>query len=189
MKSYKAEAIVLGERNLGEADKILTLFSQHEGKLRVVAKGIRRVKSRKAGSLADFRRVRLVLAKGRSLDIITEVELLNQRRGWRGDLVRVGLAYYLTEIVDRLTAERQSHPGVYLGLAEALDQLDQPRPGQLVRPFEELVLTELGFGVPERMKENKASLVNFIEEVAERSIKSSQVLRKLKNDRIITGKN
>lgn len=189
MRSYKIEAIVLGGRDLGETDRIMTLFTRRYGKLNVVAKGVRRIISRKAGSLLDFNRVWLVLAKGRSLDIITEVELLKGKRGWRDDLIRVGFAYYLTEIVDRLTAEQQSHEPVFKALVRVLDSLGQPKPAELIRPFEEEVLENLGFGVPERTRKTSGSLVAYIEEVAERLIKSKEVLRKIKYDRIIVGKN
>ncbi|MCJ7828044.1 DNA repair protein RecO [Patescibacteria group bacterium] len=189
MKSYKAEAIVLGGFNLGETDRILTLFTRRYGKVKVVAKGVRRIISRKAGSLDDFSWVWLVLARGKSLDIITEVELLKGKRDWRDNLIRVGLAYYLTEIVDRMTAERQPHEFVFEALVHNLNRLGQPRPADLVRPFEEEVLERLGFGIPDQIRKVDGSLVTYIEQIVEGSIKSKEVLRKIKYDRINVGEN
>ncbi len=186
MNSYKVEAVVLGGRNLGEADRIVTLFTRQHGKLKVVAKGVRKLTSRKAGHLIDFARVKLVLVKGRSLDIITEVETLPADRTWRDQIVKVGLGYYLVEVVERLTAENQEHPKIFGVLTEGLDSLGH-RPGPvLVREFEESVLNELGFGVPPNRRHDQRSLVNCIEEVIEREIKSKEVLRKLKHERLTT---
>ena len=62
-RSYRTEALVIRHTNFGEADRILTLYSREKGKIRVVAKGVRKLKSRKAGHLEPFTRVQLQLAK------------------------------------------------------------------------------------------------------------------------------
>ena len=113
MPTYKTEAIVLSRRNFGEADKILTIFTKHYGKIRALAKGVRRMKSRKGGNVELFNQVSLVLAKGKNLDIITEVELKNSFRFWRQNLNRVGVAYYLVELVESLTPEGQANRFAY----------------------------------------------------------------------------
>ena len=189
MRTYKVEAIVLGSLDLGEADRILTLFTRQHGKLKVVAKGVRRLTSRKAASLNDFNQVKVVLARGRSLDIITEVELLNSFQAWRNDLVRVGLAYYLTEVASRLTAEGQENMAVYNSLTTSLNRLDKFLPVRLVRTFEEEVLVSLGFGIPPGQDAGQKSLVDYIEEIIEGEIKSKEVLRKIKNERFSVSKN
>ena len=73
-RSYRTEALVIRHTNFGEADRILTLYSREKGKIRVVAKGVRKLKSRKAGHLEPFTRVQLQLAKGRDLPIVTQAE-------------------------------------------------------------------------------------------------------------------
>ncbi|MFQ5886561.1 MAG: DNA repair protein RecO, partial [Anaerolineae bacterium] len=73
---YRAEAIVLRRMNLGEADRLLTLYTPEWGKIRVVAKGVRKPTSRKAGHLELFTHSRLLIAKGRSLDIVTQAETI-----------------------------------------------------------------------------------------------------------------
>ena len=76
-RTYRTEAIVLRRKDIGEADRILTLFTPQLGKVRVVAKGIRKPRSRKAGHLELFTRAKLLLATGRDLDIITQAEGLD----------------------------------------------------------------------------------------------------------------
>lgn len=85
-RTYKTEGIILKRINLGEADKIITLYSRHYGKIRCIAKGIRNITSRKGGNLELFNRVAIFLAKGKNLDIITEVQLLDSFSGFRQDL-------------------------------------------------------------------------------------------------------
>ena len=75
-RSFRVEAVVLRHANWGEADRILTLYTRERGKVRAIAKGIRRIRSRKAGHLEPFTRVTLQLAKGRDLFIITQAETL-----------------------------------------------------------------------------------------------------------------
>jgi len=72
MPVYKAEAIVLHQRALGESDRIVTLFTRENGKLRAVAKGVRRPTSRLGGRIEPFTHARLMLARGRTLDVIAQ---------------------------------------------------------------------------------------------------------------------
>ena len=72
----KVEALVLRHSDWGEADRMLVIFSPFQGKTRVVAKGARRLRSRKAGHLEPFTRVSLLLARGRDLWIVTQAETI-----------------------------------------------------------------------------------------------------------------
>ena len=71
---YRTEAIVLRRADLGEADRLLTIFTPERGKLRVVAKGARKVGSRKGGHVELFTRSNLLIAKARELDIVSQAE-------------------------------------------------------------------------------------------------------------------
>ena len=83
---YRCEAIVLGRMDLGEADRILTLYSRQHGKLRVIAKGARRPLSRLGPHLEYFSRSQLMLARGRELDVVTGAETQDAHLAIRGDL-------------------------------------------------------------------------------------------------------
>src|SRR5581483_2273902 len=103
---YRTEAIVLHHRELGEADKVLTLYSPDLGKFDAIAKGVRRPTSRKSGHLEELSHSTLLLAHGRTLEVVTQCELLESFAGLREDLSRLGAAVYLAELVERFSAER-----------------------------------------------------------------------------------
>jgi len=125
MPSYRAEAIVLRTHKLGEADRIITLLTRERGKVRAVAKGVRRTKSKFGARLEPFSRVDLLVFEGKSLDIITQAESLN---AYGQDLA---LDYSLwtagqtmLETADRLTPEDSiSAESQYLLLVGALRTL------------------------------------------------------------------
>ncbi|MCS6911433.1 MAG: DNA repair protein RecO, partial [Anaerolineales bacterium] len=119
-RTYRTEAIVLRRKDIGEADRILTLLTPERGKVRVVAKGIRKPRSRKAGHLELFTRTHLLIAAGRDLDIVTQAQLADAHQPIREDLVRGAYAAYAVELMDRFTPEQQESPELYNLLAAML---------------------------------------------------------------------
>ena len=172
--SYKTEAIVLKRTNLGEADRLVTVFSKHRGKLTLLAKGIRRLTSRKKGHLELFNRVKLQIANGKNLDIITEAETINNFSNLRRNLNRVRIAYLLLELVDKLTAENQEHEAVYVLLCETLFQLNSDAASNdLIVDFEAKLLTLLGFGLPSRP--GRVSIEAHILKIIEKPLNSKKL--------------
>lgn len=102
---YRVEGLVLRRHNLGEADRLITILTRERGKLRLLAKGARKPSSRKSGHLELFSHTRLLLARSRTWDIITQAETIDPFLALRGDLLRTSYAYYLAELVDKFTAE------------------------------------------------------------------------------------
>src|SRR3990170_8613190 len=96
---YKTEAIVLRQRKLGEADRILTLYTPALGKLDAKAKGVRKTTSRMAGHLQPLTRCVLQLAQGHASDVITGCDTLESFQGIRDDLERLSRALYVCELV------------------------------------------------------------------------------------------
>lgn len=143
MPVYKTEAIVIRRRNLGEADRIVTLLTRDHGKLGVVAKGARKPKSRFAGRLELFTHLRALLAVGRSLDVVSQVEVVDAFAGVRDDLLRLGYASLLAEVTDRATAERHAAPELFGLLRSALELIrdDDPERAGLWFLARVLVLT------------------------------------------------
>src|SRR5438046_2057787 len=99
---YRTEAVILRRVNVGEADKILTVYTPMRGKLRMVAKGVRRTTSRLGGHVELFTQARLLVAKGRNLDIVTQSEPVSIFRKLREDLNLFAYASYAAELLDRL---------------------------------------------------------------------------------------
>src|ERR1700752_5122715 len=101
---YRTETVIIRRGDFGEADRMLTLVTP-QGKRRVVAKGARKTTSRLAGHIELFTHVTLLMAVGRNLDIITQSVVLHSFQTLRGDLKRIGAAYYAAELIDRLIEE------------------------------------------------------------------------------------
>lgn len=108
MPTYTANGLVLHRLNLGETDKILTLYTREHGKLSAVAKGVRKPNSRLSGATELFTLSRFLLATGKSLDIVTQCEIQESFPALRADLARLARATYLCELLDRLTVERDA---------------------------------------------------------------------------------
>src|SRR5918997_442218 len=143
---YRTEAIVLRRSDFSEADRILTLYTPRFGKRRVIAKGVRKTTSRLAGHIELFTRVSLMLAEGRNLDIVTQAEIVAPYRALREDLERISYAYYVAELLDKLTTDEEGQSPAYGLLVETLDGLDQSfQPEGVVRRFELRLLAILGY--------------------------------------------
>ena len=110
---YPTPAIVIGRINLGEADRILTLLTPDYGKLRVSIRGVRKIKSRMAGHVELFSQVHLMLAKGKSLDVVTSAELIHSLDAILDQPDRLNLAYLMASMFDRLTQEGEAQPELY----------------------------------------------------------------------------
>ena len=102
-RSFSVEAVVLRHADYGEADRILTLYTRQLGKTRAIVKGARKVTSRKAGHLEPFTHVKLQLAKGRDMPIITQADTVEAYIPLRDNLVLTGQASYIIELLDRFT--------------------------------------------------------------------------------------
>jgi DNA repair protein RecO (recombination protein O) len=177
MASFKTEGIILKRINFGEADRILTIFSKHFGKIKVLAKGVRKLTSRKAGALELFNHSSLFLVKGRNFDIISEAEPLNLFKSWRKDLLRVGIAYYFCEVIDKLTPEGQPNKDVFELLKNSLSALGKNNLKNLVLSFQENLLETLGFGIPPGVARNTKQLHHYIESISERTITSPRIIQ------------
>mgnify|MGYP002336251812 CR=1 FL=1 len=145
---YKTEAIVLRTMELGEADRVLTVLTPRLGKLRVIAKGVRRPRSRIGGGLQPFSDVQLVLAVGRTFDVVTSSALEDPHLGLRNDLHSTAAAWYLVELVDRFVEGAADSHDAFRLLAQglsALDAGDEVSRDVVARWFELALLDAMGF--------------------------------------------
>ncbi len=126
MSSYREHAIVLRTYRLGETDRILHLLSPNRGKIRAVAKGVRRPGSRFGGRLEPFSLVDLQLHEGRNLDIVTQAELVRSHHAVREDWVRSACGATMVEACDKLAQEGERATGMFLLLRDGLAALDGP---------------------------------------------------------------
>lgn len=129
MALYRDHGIVLRTYKLGEADRIVVFITERHGKVRGVAKGVRKTKSKFGARLEPTSHVALQLYEGRELDIVTQAESVDHFRAIREDLDRLSHAVTMLEAVDQLSLEREPNPGLFrmlLGALRALEDSDSP---------------------------------------------------------------
>lgn len=132
---YRDAGVVLRTHKLGEADRIVVLLTQHHGKVRAVAKGVRKTKSRFGARLEPLSHVNLLLYRGRELDVVSQAESIDHFRALRDDLDRLTRAVALLEVVDQLAQEREENPRLYAMLLGALRTLATRDSALLVPAF------------------------------------------------------
>jgi DNA repair protein RecO (recombination protein O) len=143
---YQTEAIVIKRIKLGEADRILTLYTPELGKLKAVAKGTRRTQSKLGGHVELLTHSRLMLARGRNLDIITQAQTIDNFLPIKDDLERLSRGLYIAELVDSFTGEHIEDRRLFDLLLETLHQLSQSNDCEpILRYFELHLLDHLGY--------------------------------------------
>ena len=124
MSLFRDKGVVLRTYRLGEADKIIVFLTERHGKVRAVAKGIRKTTSKFGGRLEPLTQVDLLLWQGRSdLDIVNQVEVVHAFRPIREDLERIPRGIALLEVSDQMAQERHPDPRLYAMLVGALTAL------------------------------------------------------------------
>lgn len=176
-RSYSSEAIVLARRNYSEADRIIVVYSKDYGKFSLIAKSVRKIKSRKRGSIEVFSHIRFSAARTKSLDILTEAEIISTFSQIRKNLKKVSVAYYFTEVVGRLTHEGEKNEKLFSLLLKYIDSLHKEKALKKLREkFVKDIVILLGYW-PKGKPINNPDLL--LEEITERSINSVRVGKKL----------
>jgi DNA repair protein RecO (recombination protein O) len=142
---YRERGVVLRTIKLGESDRIVTIATEGRGKVRAVAKGVRKTKSRFGGRLEPLSHVSLLLYEGRELDVVTQVETVDAFRAVREDLDRLTQATALLEAVDHLVQEGEENPRVLSMLLGALRTLEAGPAPLVVPAFFWKLLAQEGF--------------------------------------------
>lgn len=143
---YRTDAVVLRRVSSGEADRILTVFTPHFGKLKLIAKGVRKTTSRKAGHIELFSLVDLLVSRARGLDVLTQAETVRIFDKLREDLDKTSCAYYLAELVDSFTEESDKNSALFELFVFTLARLNQASdPHLLMRYFELQLFSLTGF--------------------------------------------
>jgi DNA repair protein RecO (recombination protein O) len=129
-RGYKTEAVVLRSFRLGEADRVLHLYTLARGRVGAVAKGIRKTKSRFGARLEPLSHVELMLHEGSGeLQTVTGVELLRSHHGVREQRYALGVGLVGAEAMLRLFTEQEASPRAFQALTRFLDLLDEIAPG------------------------------------------------------------
>lgn len=179
---FTVEGIILKRRISGEADRILTVFSKERGKIRLIAKGVRKISSRRAGHTEVFSHVALTVHAGKTLDILSEATHVVHEVFVDTSITKVSYAYYLCELVDQLLPDHQEHVDVFVMLRDALTavrrEANEQRLDVYIREFTHRLLWMLGYLAPSK-RLNRENLTPFVESITERSSKTLLLLTKL----------
>ncbi|MCX6010938.1 MAG: DNA repair protein RecO [Chloroflexi bacterium] len=145
-RTYQTEAIIIKKTKLGEAGRILTLYTPHLGKIQAVAKGVRRPRSKMAGHLELLTHSQISLARGRNIDTITGTQTINGFLPLKSDLELSACALYATELVNQFAADDVEDYPVFQLLLATLQRLSQRENSDLVlRYFELQLLNAVGY--------------------------------------------
>lgn len=149
MRLYSATGIVLHRTLLGETDKILTIYTREHGKLSAVAKGARKPGSRISGATELFTNARFLIGKGRSLDVVSQCEIIESYPSLRVDLDKLARATYICELLDRMTIDHDESAcqALHELIVGALHLLQRTKtyPDGAVHAYELYLLAELGY--------------------------------------------
>jgi DNA repair protein RecO (recombination protein O) len=135
MSLYRDRGVVLRTYKLGEADRIVVFITSGHGKVRAVAKGVRRTKSRFGGRLEPLSHVELLLYEGRELDIVTQAEMVEPWRLLHEDLSRLAQGIALAEATEQVAQEREPSGPLYRMLVGALRTLAERSSPLVVAAF------------------------------------------------------
>ena len=145
--SFRATAVVLRHTDWGEADRLLTLYTREQGMMRALAKGARKITSRKGGHLQPYTHITAQLAKGRDLPIVTQVETINAFLPMHDALDKLSNASYVVELLLRFSYEEEGgNPTIFKLLVDTLDRIEKETDSWLpIRYYEMRLLDAVGF--------------------------------------------
>lgn len=165
--------IVIATTNYGEADTIVTIYTKEKGKITAIAKGSRKLTSRKRSALLTFCKITLSCVETTGLWIVREAKLVNSFDELRANLTKVSLAYFFCEVTKKISPEHTPQPEIYDLLSKALARLEHTQKHKFLKDaFIKRILDYSGFTV-----DSDADPTKLLNEVLERELGSVRVGR------------
>lgn len=176
-RNYSTEAIVLATKDYSEADRILVVYTKDFGKLSLIAKGVRKTKSKKRGHLEIFNYLKFSAVKSKGLDIIIEADLINSFSKIRKNLKKISVGYYFCEVIGKSTKEEEKHSGFFDFILSYFLRLEKEENLTKVRKeFVKDILINLGYWPKDKEIVNPDKI---LEAVTERNINSIRVGKRI----------
>lgn len=192
MRNYNTEAIIIKRRNFGEADRVLTVLTPNYGKIQVRAPGVRKITSRRSSHIELLNLTLLTLYKSSHsfLPIVTEARMEEAFLPIKRTLLKVGLAYYICELIDSLCPQSQENRKVFFlvrntlfilsnyslgsnGTASDAVESMQQSSNEAIDYFEDELLVTLGFLPKQHKLVDKRA---FIESILEKKLRTRRLL-------------
>lgn len=170
MRTTKTEGIIIKRKNLGEADRLLTIITPHDGKLTIKASGVRKISSRRSAHIELLNHASLGLYKGRGMHVLTEVKMLDDHSEIKQDFTKVGVAYHLCELIDGLCPENQENGNVFYLLKNTLKRLSNQEvtinaPQYLQAEIDEYTIGTFGLGVSDAPRVSVPQATGNLQEI------------------------
>ena len=177
MRTFTAEGIIIKRRDYKDADRMLTVFTRDQGKIVIKAAGVRKITSRRSPHVELLNHASLTLYKGNGYPILTEAQTINGFSAIKGDLMKIGFAYHICELIDGLCPEGQEQASIFSLLLTTLHGFSSPEELAVkIHGFEVRLLTLLGFWNHTTQEEDTHT---FIENILERKLKSKRFFHRL----------
>lgn len=123
---YKTEGIILKTADWGDLDRLLTIYTRGYGKIQARAISARKRESKLNGRLQNFSYGRFLLAKSKTLDIVTDLEVIDSYQSLRASLISLGYAWYFAELIDKLIPAPERDEDIWRLAARAFEVLNDP---------------------------------------------------------------
>lgn len=169
---YKTQGIIIKRDNLGEFDRLLTVYTKSFGKILLRGKSIRKNQSKLKGHLELFSCIDLLIAPSKNLDVITGADIIENFPGLRNNLPSLSAAYYLSELTDKMIAGSEKDENIWLALLSSFQGLNQSNQEikAVVSSFENKLLEFLGYG-------QQKNPLNFVESFLKERLNSKRFLQ------------
>lgn len=172
MQFLKDVGFVIKRTNVGEADKFITLFTQNNGKVEVLAKGVRKIKSRRGAAIELVNLIKFQAVKTRKNFILTEVETVSSFDHIKQDFASVQLVFLVCELLNALCPLGEVNSQVFDLLRFTFDNIDKKKMGQQTFEFQIKLLESLGFWSTKNTITSDSELRNYIESIIEKKVKT-----------------
>jgi len=143
--SIKTQGIVLKGTNFGEADKILTIFTERLGKVKVLARGVRKIKSHLAGALEPFVLSNILLHEGKTFYSISGAEIVESFPKIHDDIEKIARVFFLGELIDNFISPDEKSSEIFQLFIESLDNLENEEKDLLLVTFQLKIVEAAGF--------------------------------------------
>ncbi|OGH16780.1 MAG: DNA repair protein RecO [Candidatus Levybacteria bacterium RIFCSPHIGHO2_02_FULL_40_18] len=173
MHYLKDRGFILKRVNFGESDRYITIFTKNHGKIDVVAKGVRKITSRRASSVEPLNLIEFQSVRSHKNYVLTEVRLIDSFEELKKEIQHIKKVFLMCELIDAVLPREQRHPDVFDLIERASHRMVDNKKNILY--FQAKLLTLLGFWNPNYAFKNEDHLAQYTEQIIERKLRSRHI--------------
>ncbi|KKQ96210.1 MAG: DNA repair protein RecO [Candidatus Levybacteria bacterium RIFCSPHIGHO2_02_FULL_39_36] len=177
MRYLKDQGFVIRRINFGDSHRFITLFTKNNGKVEVVAKGVRKITSKRASSVELLNLIEFQSVHTSKNFILTEVKLLDSFENLKQDLKNMEKVFFTCELLDAIMPFGQKHPDVFALIKNTIPRLPETPESMIF--FQIRLLTMLGFWDKKNRFRNEEHIHQYIEQILERRLKTRNIFKSL----------